>query len=290
MQASVRVKSQQDTVERLQSTGDVARVPTNSLERALLVFKAVGSRSGGLTNADLSRKLGIPRSSCSYLLTRLEQAGYLRRDADSNRYTVGFEALALANSALREMKIRSLAEPILLDIVQRTGLILHIGILESGRVLIVDRFQDHLTSGVPPKKSVSPRSARDRCFVGGELLPNTTALGKVLLAGLSHAALADLLEAHPLTGETTKSVVASEQLALQLEEVRRSGYATANGEHAQGLRALAVPLYDQRQSVCAAISMTGDESHKAWDDPQGTLALVRETATDLSRKLARVRD
>jgi DNA-binding IclR family transcriptional regulator len=175
----------------------------------------------------------------------------------------------------------------MLDIVRQTGLILHVGILESGRVLIVDRFPSYLTgSAAHLSNSAAPRLPRDRCSVGGELLPNTTALGKVLLAGLSHSELADVLNSNPLRGETTKSIVSRDRLTLDLEQVRRSGYATANGEHTDGLRALAVPLYDQWKSVCAAISLTGDESHQAWNDPDGLLAVLKETATDLSRKLA----
>jgi IclR family acetate operon transcriptional repressor len=61
--------------------------PTNSLERALNVLDLVAHRAEGYTNSELSRKLEIPSSSCSYILAKLTRRGYLSRSSDG-RYTV----------------------------------------------------------------------------------------------------------------------------------------------------------------------------------------------------------
>jgi DNA-binding IclR family transcriptional regulator len=53
---------------------------TNSLERALALLELLEQTPGGLTNAEISRHLGIPKSTCSYIMTRLERKGYLLRD------------------------------------------------------------------------------------------------------------------------------------------------------------------------------------------------------------------
>src|SRR4051794_21386664 len=62
--------------------------PATAVERALGILEAVAARSGGLTNADLSRRLEIPKSSASYILRALEKHGYVRRD-DGGRYRLG---------------------------------------------------------------------------------------------------------------------------------------------------------------------------------------------------------
>src|ERR1035441_169549 len=53
--------------------------PSTAVERTLLILEAAGQREGGMSNADFSRKLKIPKSSASYILRTLEQHGYLRR-------------------------------------------------------------------------------------------------------------------------------------------------------------------------------------------------------------------
>ena len=47
--------------------------PSTAVERTLLILEAVAQREGGMSNADFSRKLKIPKSSASYILRTLEQ-------------------------------------------------------------------------------------------------------------------------------------------------------------------------------------------------------------------------
>src|SRR5690242_20988424 len=92
---------------------DAANRLTNSLERALAVLEALESAPGGLTNAELCRLMRMPSSTCSYITSRLERRGYLRREAETRRYRVGLKAVSLARSALRDLGFRSIAEPVL---------------------------------------------------------------------------------------------------------------------------------------------------------------------------------
>ncbi len=73
---------------------------TKSLDRALLILELVSSRPGGWSNAELSRRLGMATSSCSYVLGHLERAGYLRRRAASGRYEIGIKMMTIAYGAL----------------------------------------------------------------------------------------------------------------------------------------------------------------------------------------------
>lgn len=42
--------------------------PATAVERALNILEAAAHRRDGLTNSEISRKLGIPKSSASYIL------------------------------------------------------------------------------------------------------------------------------------------------------------------------------------------------------------------------------
>ena len=55
--------------------------PSTAVERALGILEAIAQHPG-MTNAEISRKLRIPKSSASYLLRTLERAGYLRRERE----------------------------------------------------------------------------------------------------------------------------------------------------------------------------------------------------------------
>ena len=80
--------------------------PSTAVERTLLILEALAQREGGMSNADFSRKLKIPKSSASYFLRTLEQHGYLRRDRDNGKYRLGMKVLSLSRAALSEVDIR----------------------------------------------------------------------------------------------------------------------------------------------------------------------------------------
>ena len=51
-----------------------------------------------MTNAEISRKLRIPKSSASYLLRTLERGGYLRREREGGKYRLGLKVLSLSHA------------------------------------------------------------------------------------------------------------------------------------------------------------------------------------------------
>jgi len=114
---------------------------TSSLERALVLLRVIEQTPGGLTNAEISLRLDIPKTTCSYIARKLEHEGYLIKDAASGRYKIGLAVVALAHGALREVGIRTVAEPALFKLTARTGLSGGIGVLERGHVLLVDRVE-----------------------------------------------------------------------------------------------------------------------------------------------------
>ena len=248
-------------------------MPTNSLERALLLLDLVEKTPGGLRNADISRQLGIPRSSCSWILARLEQQGYLLRDTDSSRYRIGLKTIALAHGALRDLGFRSCAEPVLYRVASQTGLAAGIGVLESGHVLLVDRVEP------PARPQDRPREERD---IGRELPAHTTALGKVLLAWLPRRDLIRLLDDMTLTRMTAKTIVSHDRLIHELRRIRQRGYAIANEEQEHGIRALSAPIFDMSGTVRAALSLNGPPRAAIWSDLRRLTASVLTAAEDIS--------
>lgn len=252
--------------------------PTNSLERALLLLDLIENTPGGLRNADISRQLGMPRSSCSWILARLTRQGYLMLDEDTGRYKIGLKIVALARGALRELGFRSGAEPVLYRVASETGLAAGIGVWEAGKVLLVDRVEPPEAAG----RRLMQNRSRDQRDVGRELPAHTTALGKALLAWLPKEDVGAYLDAHVLTARTRKTIVSREGLLMELKRIRQRGYAIADGEHDSDLRALAAPIFDYTEKAIAAISLNGDASAAVWKEPrqlaERVIAAAREIA------------
>jgi len=268
--------------------------PTNSLERALAVLEALEQTPGGLRHAEISQRLRIPKSTCSYILARLEQRGYLSRDEESGRYQIGLTTVALAHGALREIGLRSIAEPALYKVAAETGLSAGIGVLARGRVLIIDRVEGsafvrdavQVAEELPARWAAQARRYRVRAErdVGRELPAHSTALGKVLLAFLPREEVLALIARHGLARFTRKTITSKARLLRELDFVRRDGYAMADGEHQAGLRSIAVPIYALSGEVSAGVALNGGVYEAAWADASLLLEKVKAAGREISRR------
>ncbi len=266
--------------------------PTNSLERALAILDILEQTPGGLRNTEISRQMRIPKSTCSYIMTRLEQRGYLMRDHLSGRYKIGLTPVALAHGALREIGVRSIAEPALYKLAGETGLSAGIGVLERGRVLIIDRVEgsefvrDAVQGAVelPAPSGSRKYRLREERDIGRELPAHSTALGKVLLAYLPRQQVLALIAQHALTRFTRKTIASKARLLHELDLVRKQGFATADEEHHIGLRSVAAPIYGATGEVSAGVALNGSLAEAAWADAAELIERVKAAGREISRR------
>lgn len=265
---------------------------TSSLERSLTLLKVLERTPGGLTNAEISRRMNIPKTTCSYIARRLEREGYLAKDPLSGRYKIGLTIVALAHGALREVGIRTVAEPALYKLTTQTGLSCGIGVLERGHVLLVDRvegprFVDHALEAAdraPAGRRGMSFRVRELRDIGRELPLHSTALGKVLLAYLPGKQALDLIASKELARSTPKTVTSKTSLLAELDQVRKQGYAIADEEAYSDLRSLSVPILGHDEAVQAALSVNGSPQERVWLDLPELLKIVQAAARDISRR------
>ena len=109
---------------------------------------------------------------------------------------------------------------------------------------------------------------------------HVTSTGKVLLA-LTHPA--------PPVGQlekrTLKTIISRRDLDLELEQVRRQGYAIASEELEVGFTALAAPVRNHFGNVVAALSINGPSARLRPDVLRALVGPVCSAADRISRKL-----
>lgn len=243
---------------------------STSLLRALAILELVAQKSGGLSNGEISRRLKIATSTTSYILSRLEREGYIKRSGDRGRYEIGLKVVALAHGALREMGLRRAAEPILHRLVAETRHSALIGVLERGLVMIVDKVEQ-------------PDLARLDMDIGVRYPAHTTALGKTLLAGLEEHGLNQLFDSYEAGKNLRKPPASRPNLMRELALVKKRGYAISDGELFLGVWAIAAPIVDSAGEVRAAVSATGTPRP---DDDRAIIASITQCARDISLRLS----
>jgi len=116
--------------------------------------------------SEISHRVGLPKSTVHRLASQLCAVGWLERN--SGGYRVGLKLLELGSVALQRTGLREAADKHLHSLAMRTGLVVHLGILDHGEVVYLDRVTTTRVS-LPTR-------------VGGREPAYCTALGKVMLA------------------------------------------------------------------------------------------------------------
>ncbi|MCL7451740.1 MAG: IclR family transcriptional regulator [Anaerolineae bacterium] len=223
-----------------------------SVERAIAILKSFSIDKPERGVGELSRELGLHKSTVSRLMTTLERGGLLSRSPESQRYRLGIDLLGLAAHVAGYMDLREVARPYLrrvADECQESVNLVVLDVSERGgqrRAQVVN-----LEQFVPPTRQV-----KNIGRVGRRMPPHCTAAGKVLLAYLPpeerEQVLPDVLEAF-----TPHTVTRRDHLQVELARVRQQGSAIVQEELEEGLNAVAAPIHDHTGSVIAAASIAG---------------------------------
>ena len=218
--------------------------PATSVERTLAVLEAVAERSSGMSNADINRRLKIPKSSASYILRALVKSGYLRRDRETARYHLGLKVVGLSHRALAGLDIREMADPILRQLVDSTQLTAHLAVLDNEEAVYIAKVD---ASGF----------VKMNTWVGRRMQLHSTSVGKALIAHLPPAEVGPMLQRRGLYKRTPQTITVVSRLMRDLEKVRELGYALDDEENSPGVRCVAAPIFNSDGAIEAALGLSG---------------------------------
>lgn len=193
--------------------------------------------------SEVAESIGVPRSSAHALLASLVETGLLQCRT-RGRYRLGWRIVELHETLRASVDVRAVAAPVLAALSAKLGETAHLGVLERGQVLYLDK--------VVGSHQVNVLGAR----VGSHLDPHCSAIGKTLLAHREVAEVRQLLRSRPPRRLTGHTLVDPEALLDELRLVRASGHAVDHGEAVADVSCLAAPIRDDLGTVVAALSVT----------------------------------
>ncbi len=243
--------------------------PSAAVERALTMLEIVAHASDGLSNAEISRKLNIPKSSASYILRTLENQGYLARDAESGKYRVGLKILSLSRGALGGLDVRGVALPIMRRLTHQTGLTCHLAVLDGPDAVYIEK--------VEPEGFI-----RMDTWVGRRMRVHATSVGKAIVAHIPQEQLEEIVHKNGMEKRTPKTITTMPRLLKDLEKVRAQGYAVDDEENNLGARCVGAPIFDEHGSVLASLGLSGTTQQVSAQTMPRILEALKDAARHIS--------
>ncbi|GAB2962119.1 IclR family transcriptional regulator [Amycolatopsis acidiphila] len=229
--------------------------PIESVDNALRILLLLGERSE-LRLTDVAEFLGVASSTAHRLLAMLQYRGFIRQEGRSKAYRPGTALTGVAFSILQRFDVRETVRPFLERLRAELEETVHLGILDGTTVRFIDAIE-------------SPKAVRVGSRLGQSMPANCTSTGKAMLSLLS---LDDVRRMYPdeeLEGLTSNSIRSRTELELELEAIRRRGYATSSEESEESVASVAVAFPPGTSPVSLALNVS--------------VPVIRMTRTDVRR-------
>lgn len=241
-----------------------------SANRVVKILETVGASNHGISNAELSAALNIPKGSLSLLLADLVAYEFLRLRKEDRRYVLGPQLVVLAGKFLKDLDIVQIGRPIVHDMMIETD--------ESSALAVRSGFDMLIVYGEncsqPLKRSIE---------IGYRAPLHTTAGGKAIMAHLPEDLQEEYLLTVPLAPLRPSSITDPDVLKKELRAIKSGGISYSREEQHKGLIAMAAPVFDLYSNVKGAILVTLPTIRFVPETKKVIEGLLRAGAQRLSR-------
>uniref|UniRef100_A0A831TIV9 IclR family transcriptional regulator n=1 Tax=Thermorudis peleae TaxID=1382356 RepID=A0A831TIV9_9BACT len=227
-----------------------------------------------LSVPEIARALELPRSTVHELVGTLVARRYLRALEDHPyRFALDVKVFELGNAYAATLDLAREGQEVARRIAAACDETVHIAVLDGTEVFYIAKVD-------------STNAVRLVSAIGRRLPAHCTAVGKMLLSGLSDAELTERYRGvDRLPALTANSITSLDVLRRELAAIRQRGVAYDNCESNADARCVAAPVYDHRGHLVAAMSISFPTIRDTPERFCMLSKLVRLGAGELSRRL-----
>lgn len=244
-----------------------------AVERSLAILECLDGSRRGLNISEISRKLGIPKSSTHVIILTLERLGYVQKRPDTLNYALGLKAYGLGQGMMRNLSIAEVALPHMRVLVDQLRLPAHLAVPDGEQ-------------GVYIQKVDAPGLIKIDTYVGRRMDLHCTGVGKILLAFGPPEVQERTLAKQAYIRHTRNTIPSSRLLEREIQKVRKQGYAIDDEEEELAVRCVGVPVFNATGRFVAALSVTGTTAQVPLTDIEAIAARLRATASAIFARSA----
>lgn len=231
---------------------ETSKNPIQVAEKLFQVIELLAD-NGPMGIMELSASLGFHKSTTHRLVTSLLHMGYIRQEEETLKYALSLRFLEIGSKILKQTNVATLIHPVLRKLSDRTGETVHLVKREAAEAVYIDKVE----STVGSIRMVSRVGSRIPLYCSG--------VGKALLAEMDNEEIEQIWNASEIRKLTPKTIISFEKLMDRIEKVRQDGIAIDDEENEEGVRCIAVSLYDYHTVPVYALSISAPV-HRMTDE------------------------
>ncbi len=216
--------------------GDRYRAP--ALDKGLDILELLSGVDGGLTQAEIAKKLGRSPNEFYRMLDRLVRRGYVTR-LDGDRYSLTLKLFGLAQLHAPVRRLVSYATPLMRELAETSHQANQLVVFDRGSAVVIAQQE------APGYWGISIR-------VGSHISLFDTGSGHVLLAFRSQEERSMMISEHLRSTETP---LQSPEFFTRLDKVAERGYEMMASLQTAGVYNLSAPVLGPDGKAIAALTV-----------------------------------
>jgi DNA-binding IclR family transcriptional regulator len=243
-----------------------------ALERALDLLEHLREAAEGLTIAEISAALDLPKNAVFRITHTLAARGYLARDEASRRFRLTTKLLTVASPRVHDISLVGAALAAMKRLRDETRETVQIGVLTEIEGVVIEKVD-----GLHP--------VRIAVDLGLRFPLHNNAPGKVLLANRSRADRDALIGRFELVASTSRTITDPAELRLECDRVVAAGYATDRAEADEGIHCVAAPVFARPGELAATVWVSAPSRRMPRDTFAAIGVRVKRAAADITRAI-----
>lgn len=245
----------------------------SSTEKALNILMAFTPHNHPLGTLELSKKLGIHKSTVSRLLHLLADNGFLHQNPETKKYMLGRAVAQIGNAVLRSLnnEIVTIAQPYLNELSDAVGESVALEVVSGTNVILAYHSEG--------------RGHIRFSFQLGEQVPIHVAAGSKTILAYSPPEFVDQCLKRKFNRYTDNTIVSKKSYRELLDKVRLSGFAYDNGERYEDTKAIAAPILNHEGIAVAAVVIAGPAFRLTPEFFADVATPLKQTAEEISQRM-----
>lgn len=239
--------------------------------KVFAILNALGERNEtGIS--ELSVRLAMPKATVYRFLQTMMTLGYVRQEADSERYGLGMKMYELGAKALQHPELVDIAKHHMQILADITGETVHMGTLIDSEIIYVHKVDSKHMLGMYSR-------------IGRRAPIHCTAIGKVLMAWEHPARRDRVLDGAEFKRFRDKTITERSAFLAELEQVKRQGFGEDREEFDDHIRCIGVPIFDRLGQPVAGLSVSFPTFRFDAAKAPEVVKMLKDASRDISARL-----
>jgi IclR family transcriptional regulator, KDG regulon repressor len=242
------------------------------LHRAFDILAVFSHETPSLTLAEIVVAVQLPKTTAFRVLSSLVERGYCEWDAQTGKYSLGFELLRLADIRRRQTNVHDVAAPLMREIRNAVNETVILSVRAGDSRVHID-----FVEGLHAMRRMADLGVPAPLYAG--------AASKVLLAGMEDDEIEAYLDRTDLTAFQDSTITDHALLWREVRAIRKRGFAESKGELFPGGGALAAPIKDFSGKTIVVLDILTPEHRYTATHRERCIAILVEGTRRASERL-----